>query len=81
MKTLFKEIRAQFTLSEWIDAMKQAIKELFNQWSIKEWVYAFFVYVPTANGVRPKVGARLVYPGGTSEEIYNDLKLMKHGNN
>lgn len=78
---LLKEIRAQFSINEWIDAIKQGIKELFNQWSISEWAKAFFAYMPTATGKRIKAGARLVSKGGTSEEIFNAIKKLQHGNN
>ena len=72
MKTLIKELRAQFSIKEWIDAIKQAVKELFMQWSVKEWVHAFFVYVPTANAKSIKSGYKTI-PGGSSDEIFKAL--------
>lgn len=78
---LLSEIKSQFNLREWLDAIKQGIKELFNQWSISEWAKAFFAYMPTATGVKPKGGAKLMYQGGTSDEIFTTLNKLKHGSN
>lgn len=67
------ELRAQFSVREWLDAMKQGIKELFNQWSVREWTLAIFCYYPTATGVKPKAGARTISNGSTPTEIYSAL--------
>lgn len=77
MKNLLTELRAQFSIREWLDAMKQGIKELFNQWSVREWIAAFLFYVPTAHCTSVKPGAKLLHAGGTSTEIYNALVKMK----
>jgi len=76
MKTLFKELRAQFSLTEWLQAMKQGIKELFNQWSLREWTLAIFCYMPTATGKRVSGSVRTI-PGGTPNEIHSALVLLK----
>jgi hypothetical protein len=74
---LLTEFKQQFTLNEWINAMKQGIKELFNQWSFSEFAKAFFAYMPTATGQRIKGGFKTI-KGGTSDEIFTALtKLQK----
>ena len=74
---LLSEIKSQFNLREWLDAIKQGIKELFNQWSISEWAKAFFAYMPTATGKRINGKVRTIN-GGTSSEIFDALtKLQK----
>jgi len=77
---LFTELRAQFSIREWLNAMKQGIKELFNQWSIREWTLAIFCYFPNAHGVKPKAGAKLSQPGEslTFNERFNYLKSQWH---
>lgn len=67
MKTLLKEIRAQFSLNEWLSAMKQGAKELLP---------AFFCYIPTAHAKSVKGGAILTQPGEqlTFNERFNYLK-------
>ena len=79
MKNLLLELRAQFSLREWLCAMKQGVKELIPQINLREWVAAFLFYVPTAN--KPRISGKYrTIPGGTSDEIYNALKQLKYGN-
>jgi len=73
---LLTEIRAQFSISEWLHAMKQGIKELFNQWSLREWLCAFFAYYPNATGKRVSGSVRTI-PGGTPNEIYQALTNLQ----
>jgi len=73
---LLSEFRAQFSLREWLCAMKQGVKELMPQISLKEWIAAFLFYVPTAN--KPRISGKYkTIPGGTSDEIYNALTNLQ----
>ena len=67
MKNLLSEFRAQFSLREWLCAMKQGVKEL---------IPAFFTYIPTAHCIKPKAGAKLTQQGEqlSFNERFNYLK-------
>lgn len=75
---LLSEIRAQFSLNEWLSAMKQGVKELRTQINLREWIAAFLFYVPTAHAKRMKGGYRTVSKGGTAEQIHSALVLMQY---
>ena len=65
--SLLSEFRAQFSLREWLCAMKQGVKEL---------IPAFFTYIPTAHCKTIKGGAKLTQPGEqlSFNERFNYLK-------
>jgi len=77
---LLLEFRKQFSLREWLCAMKQGVVELRPQINLKEWIAAFLFYVPTAGKSTPKAGAKLTQQGEqlSFNERFNYLKQLKY---
>ena len=53
------------------------LRELLNQISPKECFRAFFCYMPTATGVKPKSGYKTISNGSKPNEIHQALVQLQ----